>query len=363
MVSSSTAVYFHVTPGIATEALCLFDLEAPKLQLEQLGYLVQAEAAGRLPTGPARRLRAGPRRRAWMVAALVAAAAVPLGILAVGRSSGEAEPAPPPPTVELDSQPTGAAVELDGKPLGSTPLTLTSLVPETTVSIVFRRAGYRAATTRLQVPGAGGSTRLVQPLVLSDDFVRVRFVSRPPGAEVLQRGRVSTTDRTYTPAEVFVEANQVQHFTLTMPRHVPLVIEPFTPGRGAHGLEKGGDLLEGAPLRIEATLEGKVTVSGAPHCQEVALPIDCVLAPGTYVVEYLGPSTARITRTVTMTARDELARFELGVVEAAPGKLLQPGGLQRAVFEAGARTVTVGDPAGSHRATVTVEPGATVIAN
>jgi hypothetical protein len=271
--------------------------------------------------------------------------------------------------VELDSEPPGADVEIDGRPVGSTPLTLTRLAPGTTVALTFKQRGYRTATARLQVPAAGAAARHVQPLARSDDFVRVRFVSSPPGAEVVRSGQAATTDRTYTPAELFVEAGREQRFLLTMKRHVPLVIEPFTPARGAQGLEKGGTLVPGATLRIEATLAGKASVAGAPHCVELALPAACTLAPGRYVVEYLGEGGARIARTVTVAdAADEgaLARFELGIVEAAPGKLLQPGGVRRLVLEVGSRTVTVSDAvgaAGAHKVTVRVEPGATVVVN
>ncbi len=266
-------------------------------------------------------------------------------------------------TVELDSQPTGATVEIDGKPMGSTPLTLTTLVPGATVSIVFKRAGYRDATTSIQIPQAGGRRGVVQPLEVSDEFVLVHFVSNPPGAEIIETGKASTIDRTYTPADVFVKANQVQRFTLKMPKHVPVVIEPFTPPRGIKGLEKRGDLVEGSTLRIEATLPGKVTVSAAPHCTAVELPVSCTLAPGTYSVVYLGPDNAKVTHAVVVTAADAVEKLELGWIEAAPGKLLQPGGLQKAVFEAGARTVTVSDKSGRHPVTVTVKPSATVIAN
>jgi hypothetical protein len=162
---------------------------------------------------------------------------------------------------------------------------------------------------------------------------------------------------------VFVEANRIQRFTLTMPKHVPLVIEPFTPGRGAHELEKGGDLVEGATLHIEASLDGKVTVSGAPHCTAVTLPIDCTLAPGSYVVAYLGPDNAKIARTVTMAARDAIEKFALGVIEAGPGKLLQPAGSRKIVVEAGTHTITVSDDTGTHKTTVIVRPAVTVIAN
>jgi hypothetical protein len=431
MVSSATAVHFNVVPGIATEALCLFDLEAPKRSLEQVGFLVQLEAGGRRAARPARRLSAArPRRRRVAFGVSVAFALVVLGMLAWSRSGGgarprvtfttippgatieiegrrvgtttagplsvgdlelghgyavvarldgyEAKPAVVQPhagtnavtfelraiaTVELDSEPTGAAVAIDGTSMGSTPLTLTSLVPGQTVSIAFTRTGYRATTARLQIPAAGSRKRLVQPLEVSDDFVRVHFVSNPPGAEVRAWGQPATVDRTYTPADVFVAADQVQRFTLTMPRHVPLVIEPFTPGRSVRELEKGGDLIEGATLHLDATIAGKLTVSAAPHCQAVATPTDCTLAPGTYVIEYTGPDNARVTHRVTMAARDVTETFELGVIEAGPGKLLQPGGLRRIVAEVGKRTVTVSDQAGTHQVTVIVAPGATALVN
>jgi hypothetical protein len=359
MINASTAVSFHVVPGIATEAFCLFDLEVPTLALEQLDF-VQRDPAGRLATA-SRRLPAGSRLRGQILAVMMVTIVVLLGLVAgqvLRRGRRGAETA-----VELDSQPTGAAIEIDGRPMGSTPLTLTSLEPGKPVVIVFKRTGYRVATVRLEVPGVGNRKRLVQPLEVSDEFVRVRFVSSPPGAEVVEDGQPASVDHTYTPAEVFVEANRLQRFTLTMPNHVPLVITPFTPGRGAPELEKGGDLIEGATLHIEASLDGKVTVSGAPHCTAVTLPIDCTLAPGSYVVAYQGPDNAKIVRTVTMAARDAVEKFELGVIEAGPGKLLQPDGSRKIVVEAGTHMITVSDSAGTHKTTVIVRSGATVIAH
>ncbi|MDB4953688.1 MAG: hypothetical protein JWO36_1257 [Myxococcales bacterium] len=307
MVNLSTAVYFNVLPGIATEAVCVFDLETPQVALEQFGFFVQSDARGRRPTGPARRLPAIPHHTrvipvlavilaviggAWPPSAAskqaqITVRTIPKGatIELEGRTIGTAtdgtlaigelevgstyrvaahldhhEPkqivlrthAGPNPvrfelaalaTVELDSTPTGATVEIDGKRVGSTPVTLTSLAPGATKAIVFTRAGYQSATASLEIPRAGEVKRLVQPLELSPDLVRVHFVSNPPGAAVIETGKPATVDRTYTPADVFVEANQVHRFTLTMAKHAPLVIEPFTPSRG-ETLEKGGDLVE-----------------------------------------------------------------------------------------------------------------------
>jgi len=261
-------------------------------------------------------------------------------------------------------RPARATVAIDGRAVRPTPLTLTSLAPGATVTAVFQRTGYRAAAVQIRVPGAGERVRRIQPLEVSDDFVRVRFVSSPPGAEIRRTGQPAAIDRTYTPAELFVEAGQVQRFTLVMPGHVPLVIEPFTPARGAQGLEKGGALVAGATLHVEATLAGEITIEGAPHCTGVALPASCTLAPGRYALAYLGPDHARITRTVTMAGQDVAEKLELGIIAAAPGKRLHPGGVERTVVEAGTHVVTVSDPSDpsrDHRATVAVAPGATVI--
>ena len=98
MTSSSTSVYFNVLPGVATEAVCTFDLETPKLQLERFGFFTERiDAAGRLAAGPSRRLPAGAshpvERRAArapapptaLIAVLLAAIAVTLALIAIAR--------------------------------------------------------------------------------------------------------------------------------------------------------------------------------------------------------------------------------------------------------------------------------------
>ncbi|MDB4955325.1 MAG: hypothetical protein JWO36_2894, partial [Myxococcales bacterium] len=382
IVNSSTVVYFNVLPGVATEAACVFDLETPKLQLEQFGFFMERiDAAGRLASGPSRRLPAGTphpvERRArtqaappprGIVFALSAAILLLFGLITIaawprlmggthkthvtfstipkgatieieGRNAGtategtlavgdleigraypvvarldgyEAKQAVVQPhdganqvtfelqalaaTVVLDSQPTGARVEIGGKSVGETPLTLTNLTPGTAVAVSFKRAGYHDALARLEVPGPGKEMRLVQPLAVSDDFARVRFVSDPPGAQIVQNGQLIAG--VTTPAEVLVEPSKLQHFMLTLPHHVPYVIEPFTPARGSDGVEKSGKLVEGVTLHIESNLEGKVKVSGAPHCTDLALPADCVLAAGSYIVDLIGAGGAKATHTV-----------------------------------------------------------------
>jgi len=448
MVNSASTVYFNVLPGVATEAVCVFDLEVPKLQLEHFGFFTEKiDAAGRLAAGTSRLLPAGTshpveRRRGdgqpsstprgliavlslaivgVLALALIAAwprlvtqkhttdvtfATVPKGatidvegknvgtasdgtLVVHGLEVGRAYPVVArldgyePRTevvqpsakgdrvtfdlhalaasVELDSQPTGATIDVDGKPAGTTPITLTTLAPSSTVAVTFKKSGYQDAVGQLAVPGPGKTMRFVQPLSVSDDLARIKLVSEPAGAQVLQNGQLLAG--VTTPAEVLVEAGKPQHFTLTLPKHVPLTIEAFTPARGAEGITKGGKLVEGVPLMLETNLDNaKVTISGAPHCKDLALPDACMLAPGSYIIDFTGPQGAHATHTVQVAGRPLTDKFEFGYVEAAQGKKLAAGG-PKLPLEVGTRSVTVTDENGTHTATVKVKAGATVVAN
>lgn len=382
MANASAAVYFNVVPQVATEAVCMFALGGARQGLQQLGFFVQQDPAGRARSAPARVRLAGPaarrrRRRLAIVGAVVGALAIASAIIVPpivrgpprsevtftttppgatieidGRAAGVAgegglvlrdlhvdqayavtarlddhEPAstrvtPPEgasrvalelralPIVELDSKPTDASVEIDGKPVGSTPLRLTDLTAGATVAIAFTKRGYRPAKATLVVPARGAHTQLVQPLAVNEDLVRVRFTSTPAGAEVVAIGKAASVDRTYTPADVLVEAGVPQRFMLVMPRHVPVVIPEFVVARGAQGIEKTGTLAEGATLHIEAARSGTITVRGAPHCTDVAPPVDCTLAPGSYTVELAAPGAAPTTRDVLVGTTDDTVTLD-----------------------------------------------------
>jgi len=445
MVNSATSVFFNVLPGVATEAVCVFDLEAPKIQLERFGFFNEKiDAGGRLAAGASRRLPQGhpvERRRSpapppppprGLIAALslaILAVLVLVGIAAwprlfpamqtakvtfttipkgatieiEGRNEGTAtdgtlerelevgraypvvarldgyepktsvvqpqkggshvtfELVARTATVFLDTQPTGANVEVDGKSLGTTPLSITTLAPSTSVQYTIKKTGYHPATGTLDVPGPGKEVRMVMPLAVSDELARIKLVSDPLGAQVYQNGQLLAGVQ--TPAEVLVEAGKVQRFMLTMPNMVPAFIDPFTPGRGAVGVVKTGKLVPGQRLRLDATNDGKLSVTGAQHCKELTPPAECILAPGTYTVDYNVPPS-KFTHQVTVGTKPATDRFELGFVEAAEGKHLMVGGKQvkKALFEAGPRTVTLADDSGTKQVQVKVKAGATVIA-
>jgi hypothetical protein len=450
MASSSTGMFFHVLPGVATEVVCTFDLEAGKLQLERFGFFLEKiDASGRLAAGPSRRLPAGashpierrhrtisaraPRVMIGVLAlALLATLAlatiiawprmfgpgrtaiqvhtVPAGAVVEveGRNAGAAvdgtlvihdlevgraypivarlpdhEPAqavvqphdgPNPVTLELraraaivalDTTPTGATALLDGKPLGTTPFTLTSLAPGAPAVITFKKPGYRDATARLTAPGPGKETRLIQPLTAAEELARVKIVSEPLGAQLWQNDQLVAG--AITPCDVLIEAGKPTRFMLTMPHKIPAVLAPVTPPRGADDLELSGRLQGGVALRLHANVDAKVRVGGAPYCQDVDMPFECVVVPGPHLIELVAPDAPHITRTVTARQKDLDVKFELGYVEAAGTKVVQlaPGvTAKRATFEIGPHRVTVtGGEDGPHQASVVVKPGATALVN
>nr|MBA3538810.1 hypothetical protein [Deltaproteobacteria bacterium] len=134
MTNASSEVYFNVLPGVATEAVCVFDLEQAKLQLESFGFFHERiDAGGRLAGGPSRRLptgathpverRSGPRAAPappavsrTVIALLVGMIGVVIALIAAvawPRATAATT------TVEIRTEPKGATVELEGRNVGT----------------------------------------------------------------------------------------------------------------------------------------------------------------------------------------------------------------------------------------------------
>lgn len=452
MTNASSEVYFNVLPKVATEAVCVFDLESPKLSLESFGFFYERiDAAGRLASGPSRRLPANAshvvERRAprppppppglgrGVVALLVAMITVVLVLIGIvaypklrggeaqavadvtltvepagstieldGKPVGTSSDGPmtmrdlivgrtypivakhpgyepksavvqpraggtaitlrldaQAPVVKLDSSPSGAQISIAGEVVGTAPLALRTLPPNTSVAITFTKPGFHPATTTLDVPGPGDDTRLVQPLLVADDLARVRIASEPAGAQVVMNGQL--LPGVMTPAEVLVEAGKPVRFVLRAAGKVPATLAPFTPGRGETGIEKSATLVDGMELAITSSVEGKVSVATAPHCRDLVTPATCVVAAGSYTVELL-VGTARFTH-ARVDAAAKTHAFELGYVTAPAKAKLRAGGVTatRLLLEAGPRKVTIlpdeGDP---REVSVVVKPGGTITA-
>jgi hypothetical protein len=448
MVNAASAVYFNVLPKVATEVVCIFDLESPKLQIEEFGFFIEKiDASGRLAVGPAQRVPTGagfpverraaapapaprlPRGVVPILAVAIVAVLALIGVAAWPRLAGgklqlasvSITTIPKGATIELDGKPAGAAsdgvfvaqglevgraypvvarldgyqprqavvqprtgtnevtleleataatvrltsqpagahvIAADGKDLGVTPVELTTLPPRGHAKLILRKPGFLDLAEDLSVPGPGKELDIQVALELSGDFARVHLTSDPAGATISHDGERLAD---LTPATVLVEAGKPQHFTLTLEGRVPAEIPAFTPAAGAD-VAKAAKLVEGVHLTLSTNAtDPKLSVAVVPGCQAAASTLSCLVAPGTYTVEVGGAMGVHIKKTVQVTA-DATVAIEVGFVEAPEGKKIVIGtapGVARVALEAGTRTVTVTDDAGSHVATVKVRAGKT----
>jgi hypothetical protein len=199
MVNSATTVMFNVLPGVATEAVCVFDLETPKLQLEEIGFFTEKiDAGGRLAVGASRRLpQAGhpvERRRSpespppsrGLVTILGVAIVAVLALVAVAAWP-RLFPGKKLTNVTFTTVPKGATIEIEGRNEGSTTngTLVRSLEVGRAYPVVAKLEGYDPKTAVVQ-PQAGGTT------VSFELVARVATViidTQPTGASVEVDGK------------------------------------------------------------------------------------------------------------------------------------------------------------------------------
>jgi hypothetical protein len=441
MANSSTRFLFNVLPGVATECVCVFDLDSPKLQLDSFGFFIEKiDAAGRLAAGPSRLLPAGAsfpiERRSQaqgpartpkgivyalsasilLLCALIAMVAIPKfgkaarvtmqittdppgamieidgaargvaqdGTLAIdelevgrayrvsamkeGYASADAilQPTsaggsarlhlePHAATIELDSDPQGAAVLVDGKDAGKTPVALSTLPPNGEVEVTLRKAGYADSVRKVKVPAPGGTSQVSQSLTMSPDFASVVVSSTPPGAELWLDGQRLPGVTTPT-EEILVEAATLHRIELRLAGHMPAEVTS-TPPRGARRISLGATLEEGAMLRISANVDGRGTVEGVATCKARALPFSCGVRKGRYTIQIDGQKPpGHATRTVVAEVEPVDVEVVFGFVDAPAGKRIVVGQqkVARAAYEEGKRIVTVIEEASGVMAPVEV---------
>ncbi len=199
MANSATRVIFNVLPGVATEAVCSFNLESPKVQLETFGFFNEKiDAAGRLASGPSRLLPAGashpverrgteqpaaaPKAMIWGLAAAVAAMFVLMVVIAWPRFSG-----PKKTSVEFSVDPPGATIEIAGQPVGIATdgkLVVPDLIVDRSYPVVAKLDGYE--TTSTSVTAKAG---VKVPLKLKAFAATVKLDSNPTGASITINGK------------------------------------------------------------------------------------------------------------------------------------------------------------------------------
>jgi hypothetical protein len=200
MANSSTRFLFNVLPGVATECVCVFDLETPKLQLENFGFFLEKiDAAGRLAAGPSRLLpagasfpverRSGGSRDARTLVGVIAALsmAIVLMLVLIGLVAYPRLKKPSLVTMQVQTDPPGATVEVDGK-LRGVATSGTLAVDELEVGHAYRvtatKDGYTTADKVVQPTSTGGAVTMH----LEPHAATVTFDSDPEEAQVLIDG-------------------------------------------------------------------------------------------------------------------------------------------------------------------------------
>jgi hypothetical protein len=442
IANNCSQILFNVLPGVATEVLSRFDLDAPKLQLETFGFFNEKiDAAGRLVGGPSRRLPAGAsypiERRApegasrGVVAALGLAIATMFALIAVvawprlvssrkvdvkihteppgvaviieGKNVGVAENGeltvpdlevgrtyplegrlegydtavsaikvnnkgnvfsiklrPIAAAVTLNTDPPGATIVVAGKEIGKTPKVVTDFPPSATVSVTFRKDGFAPITTLVSVPAPGKETSISQPLSVAADLASVVLISDPPGAAVYHNGQLLAGVKTPTD-EILVKGGTEQRFVLVLPGYVPVQIR-VNPAPGARRMEQSATLVPGNELRVDANIDGKVTVENSLICRQIDSPASCTLQAGDYTVSFASGGT-RATRRVQLKNKLTKVTFAFGWVVPGKNKVLQSdaGASSKLTLEEGKQTVYVANADGSniHGVKVMVRSGLT----
>ncbi len=197
IANNSSQILFNVLPGVATEVLSRFDLDAPKLQLETFGFFNEKiDAAGRLVGGPSRRLPAGASypvdRRSpevasrGLVGALGVAIAAMLALIVVVAwprlfSAKKVD-------VEIQTDPPGAAVVIEGKNVGvaqNGKLVVEGLEVGRTYPLEGQLDGYETARSAIRINDKNN----VFPLKLRPVAASVTLDTDPPGATIVVGGK------------------------------------------------------------------------------------------------------------------------------------------------------------------------------
>jgi hypothetical protein len=183
VANSASEYHVNVYPGVATEAICLFDLSAPKVQLKSFGvYHEKIDVAGRLAIAGAPKRVAGVPGLAGgdgLRAALVASVMLLMG--AIGVVFWQAWQRPGKGSLAVTTEPPAATVMVNHARRGAAPLRVASLpVGATTVTIEL--PGYQTWERVVDVLPGKEPTRLEVALVRQRGAVVVE--STPPGAHV-----------------------------------------------------------------------------------------------------------------------------------------------------------------------------------
>jgi hypothetical protein len=204
VANNVTELIFNVLPGTATEVICVFDVRAPKQQLQHLGLysetfarhaeleakergpLIRAQpAAGQAAAQPLSKLI--PLTLTTAVLLLLVAAVLMVWPYLSKPATG---------SLKVTVEPSGSTVYINGvrKGVGSPHLTIEHLAVSGTYAVSARLPGYAEAQEPVSV--VKGEVQQVK-LTLAQHGAKVRVSSTPSGAEIWLDGK-NTGQRTPT---------------------------------------------------------------------------------------------------------------------------------------------------------------------
>ncbi len=324
IANNSSQILFNVLPGVATEVLSRFDLDAPKLQLETFGFFNEKiDAAGRLVGGPSRRLPAGAsypvdRRSSpevasrGLVGALGVAIAAMLALIMVvawPRLFGAKKT-----DVEIQTDPPGAAVVIEGKNVGVAvggKLVVEGLEVGRTYPLEGQLDGYETARSAFRVNDKGNvfSVKL-RPVAAS-----VTIDTDPPGATIIADGK----DLGKTPKVIVDFApNSTVSVTFKKDGYSPTTTKVSVPGPG-----KETRIVQ--PLTVAADLASVVLSSDPPGAEVyhngqllagVKTPTDEILVKGGTEQRFVISAPGRVPALVRVNPAPGARRMEQSVTLA-----------------------------------------------
>jgi hypothetical protein len=286
IANASTQFFVNLHPGVATEAACVFDLKAPKIQLEGFGvFQEKPEAVARAAEERAAAVADAPAPRGLLtaLATSVALILVLIGMVAYPRLAPI-----PRGDVRATTEPPGAVIEIDGRVAGTTdeaPVVIPDLEADTRYIVAATLDGYREALAI--VSPREGEVQEVH-LVLEREGATMLLESDPPGADVIVGGEL----RGRTPVEVVLPAASEHELRFERRGYEPVIqtirVPPDGSGDRVHaslelapGLASVGIVTDppGALVRVDGEviedartpIEELVLSAGQPHEVEVEL--------------------------------------------------------------------------------------------
>jgi hypothetical protein len=301
VANAASQVAINSYPGVATECVVTFDLNAAKVQLKNFGfYEEKIDVAGRLASSGPRERVTGTRAAAGGTPAsikIMLAASILLVLGALGAVIYPRLIAPKRGILSIESKPPGASIYIDGRTRGVAPLRLTDLEAGRGYRVRAVLPGYQEKEDLVTV---GANEETVVPFVLRLETGAVTVVSQPPGARVFIAGQDSGK---VTPATLTgLPTGEQKLVTLRLEGYQDALTPVVAPPRGesiTHTVTMaiapgyGTILFESTPSGADLSVDGKkVTIP----------PTGLVLRGGSHELVARLPGHVTFQRTVTLSS-------------------------------------------------------------